>query len=286
MTTNSVIIIGAPRSGTNILRDTLAELPGVSTWPCDEINYIWRHGNAHFPSDQLLRNMATPQIKKYIQKKFNQIKMQNRCDLVLEKTCANSLRIPFVDEVLPGAKYIFIVRDGFDVVGSASIRWRAKLDLSYILQKTRYVPLTDLPYYASRYCVNRIKRIFSTNNQLSFWGPSTTDMATWTQNHTLKEVCALQWKACVDSSENDLTSIDPNRVMRIQYEKFVTNPQAEIKRVAKFLEKDFNPTVLDRVCSGISSRSVGKGRSSLSEQEINGIRPLISATLRRYGYGC
>ena len=41
-----VVIIGAARSGTNMLRDVLVKLPGVGTWPCDEINYIWRHGNA------------------------------------------------------------------------------------------------------------------------------------------------------------------------------------------------------------------------------------------------
>ena len=49
-----VIIIGAPRSGTNILRDVLTSFDGICTWPCDEINYIWRHGNAKYPSDELL----------------------------------------------------------------------------------------------------------------------------------------------------------------------------------------------------------------------------------------
>ena len=36
-----VIIIGAPRSGTNMLRDILTNFEGIETWPCDEINYIW-----------------------------------------------------------------------------------------------------------------------------------------------------------------------------------------------------------------------------------------------------
>ena len=35
-----VVIIGAPRSGTNMLRDVLCDWPGVVTWPCDEINLI------------------------------------------------------------------------------------------------------------------------------------------------------------------------------------------------------------------------------------------------------
>ena len=40
-----VIVVGTGRSGTNMLRDALCVLPGFDTWPCDEGNYIWRHGN-------------------------------------------------------------------------------------------------------------------------------------------------------------------------------------------------------------------------------------------------
>ena len=40
-----LIIIGAGRSGTNALRDALTTFSKISSWPCDEINPIWRHGN-------------------------------------------------------------------------------------------------------------------------------------------------------------------------------------------------------------------------------------------------
>jgi len=53
-----IIIVGAGRSGTNMLRDLLAQLPEFSTWPCDEINYIWRHGNRGFETDEFTREMA------------------------------------------------------------------------------------------------------------------------------------------------------------------------------------------------------------------------------------
>ena len=36
-----IIIIGAPRSGTNILRNTLTTFFEIGTWDCDEIPYIW-----------------------------------------------------------------------------------------------------------------------------------------------------------------------------------------------------------------------------------------------------
>ena len=42
---NPIIIIGAPRSGTNILRDTISSFNEVGTWDCDEIPYIWLYGS-------------------------------------------------------------------------------------------------------------------------------------------------------------------------------------------------------------------------------------------------
>ena len=37
---------------------------------------------------------------------------KEKLDVLVEKTCANSLRVPFVEKIVPEAKYIFIVRDG------------------------------------------------------------------------------------------------------------------------------------------------------------------------------
>lgn len=156
----TVIIIGAPRSGTNMLRNMLIKLPGAGTWQCDEINYIWRHGNCRYPSDELEPEMATKKVKHYIRGHFNKIAQSQKLDMVIEKTCANSLRVNFVDQIFPDAKYIFIVRDGIDVVGSAMQRWKANLDISYVLQKVKYVPIADFPYYGRIYLVNRLFKFF------------------------------------------------------------------------------------------------------------------------------
>ena len=147
MDQQSVVIVGAPRSGTNMLRDVLTSFDGISTWPCDEINYIWRHGNVRYPSDEIPSCKASPSIRSYIQQRFTDIRKKYDADVVVEKTCANSLRVPFVDAVVPDAKYIFIYRDGIDATGSAKERWTAELDIPYILEKVKFVPKTDLPYY-------------------------------------------------------------------------------------------------------------------------------------------
>jgi len=130
-----VVIIGAPRSGTNMLRDLLCSVDGVATWPCDEINYIWRHGNLRYPSDAFSPDMVNPRIQQYIRGQFSWVAKKYGARIVVEKTCANSLRVDFVERVLSQPKYIFIARDGVDVVCSAMRRWRAKLDLPYVLRK-------------------------------------------------------------------------------------------------------------------------------------------------------
>src|SRR6478672_3892385 len=124
-----LVIIGAPRSGTNMLRDLICTLPGAGTWPCDEINFIWRHGNVRYPSDAFPDELATDRVRQYVRGSFDSVARSNRLDIVVEKTCANSLRVGFVDRIVPDARYIFLVRHGMDAVVSAAQRWRSKLDL-------------------------------------------------------------------------------------------------------------------------------------------------------------
>lgn len=279
-----VIIIGAPRSGTNMLRDALTSFDGIATWPCDEINYIWRHGNAKHPSDQIPASKASARIKKYINDRFAYIGKKYHADIVVEKTTANSLRVPFVDAVVPDAKYIFIYRDGIDAAGSALLRWTAKLDYKYLLKKARFVPLTDIPYYGLRYLWARLYRLFSKEKRVAFWGPSLDNLDALLDRHTLNEVCALQWQECVVMAEEALSIMPKDKVFKVRYESFVKNPHYEIKEILKFLEKKTDNLEIENALKNISAASIGKGRDLLGEAEVNKLRKLVGATLKNYGY--
>ena len=281
---SSVIILGAPRSGTNMLRDILVSFDSICTWPCDEINYIWRHGNLFYPSDEIPPERATPYVRKYIRDSFNF--MRDRCDsdILVEKTCANSLRVPFVRSIIPDAKYIFIYRDGIDVTGSAKDRWTATLDLNYILKKVRFIPIVDLPVYAVRYIWSRVFRLFSSDKRLAFWGPSLNGMDEILKKHTLNEVCALQWRKCVENTEEALLDIPEDMVIRVQYENFVRKPVEELSRILAFLNKSATPEEVLSAIDKVSSKSIGKGRQSLGEEEVKHLESLVGDTLNRYGY--
>ena len=284
MKCENILIIGAPRSGTNMLRDMLAKLPKVGTWPCDEINYIWRHGNVRYPSDEFTREMATPDVKRYIRAQFDRFAKSQQLDVVVEKTCANSLRVGFVDAVLPDAKFIFIVRDGVDVVGSAALRWKASLDIPYLMAKARYVPIADLPYYATKYLSSHLYRLVSKEKRLSSWGPKLNNMEAIVKNHSLLQVCALQWKACVNRSKEELSKIDPERVIKVKYEELVARPGDEFMRIAKFLGREVAPDVLNEVIQSVAIGSVGKGRATLGTSGLAEILPLVNETLAVHGY--
>jgi hypothetical protein len=279
-----VIIIGAPRSGTNMLRDILTSFDNIATWPCDEINYIWRHGNMFYPSDEIPSQNVTNQVKKYILGSFNFIHKKYNADFLIEKTCANSLRVPFVDKVVPDAKYIFIYRDGIDVTGSAKKRWTAKLDISYILTKARFIPITDLPIYTARYLFARFFRFFSKEGRLAFWGPAIDDMDTILQKYSLNEVCALQWQRCVDKAEDAFSKMSDDKVIRLRYEDFVCQPENELNRILKFIGKDIEAEKVVNAVKNVSDRSIGKGRKTLGDRETSNIEALVKDTLKRYDY--
>jgi hypothetical protein len=279
-----IIIIGAPRSGTNILRDILCTINGVGTWPCDEINYIWRHGNISTDSDEFTVDMATPNVKNYIKKQFENFALSKSLDIIVEKTCANSLRIDFIDEILPDAHYIFIVRNGLDVVASANLRWTATLDIPYLLKKVKYVPLVDLPFYTSRYLWSHIYRMFSSEKRLAFWGPQLNNMKKLIENNSLDEICATQWKTCVESSEKGLNKLPPDRVSRIKYEDFVNNPERVLKKICLEANIKMTDHGIQQASLKVSNRSVDKWKKQLSIKDINKFSPIIKDTMQKYGY--
>lgn len=280
----SVVIIGAARSGTNMLRDVLTQLPRFGTWPCDEINYIWRYGNAQYPTDEFDPEFATEPIKRYIRRAFARLARARQASYVVEKTCANSLRVAFVNQVVPEAKFIFIIRDGRDVVASALKRWSAPLDVPYILKKARYVPLRDMPYYASRYVWNHIYRLFDREKQLAFWGPRFVGMDEMLREHSLPEVCAAQWARSVTRAADDFENITSDRVYRVHYERFVVNPLEELERIGAFLGASVSEAQLASAVAAVSDRSVGKWREALSSETFMTLEPWLRETLEQHGY--
>ena len=289
---DSIIIVGAPRSGTNMLRDVLTNLPGMATWPCDEINLMWKHHHRDIPSDELTPKQATPEVRTYIRKRFERISRKFDAHTVVEKTCATSLRVAFAAEIFPEAKFVFIRRDGVDAAASAMHRWDAPFDLAYVAKKLRYSPYSDLPFYAGQFVAKRLaskrarrafpRDVLAPRMADSWWGPRPHDFRELLAQHPLDELAAVQWQRCVESSLTDFKSIPADQVHEVVYEDFVNNPSSELGLILKFLGREalMDETALRHV----SNASIGTGRVDLGEETVARLTALIGPTLDKLGY--
>ena len=281
-----VVIIGAGRSGTNALRDMLTRLPDFDTWDCDEINPIWRHGNVSWPNDEIPSEKATPSVQRSIRGAFKKIWIRSgKPAFVVEKTCANSLRVPFVDAVIPEAKYIYIVRSGTDVVASARKRWTGDLELPslpYFIAKVRYTPVIDLPIYAWSFLKSRFNLLLGRSERLSVWGPRFTGMENLT-DRPLEEICARQWAACVQSSDSAFGKMKSEKFLTIRYEEFASEPKKVLVEILDFLGIKGTDEIIANAIALVRPTSIDKGltlRSDFSMETLGA----MTAALRRHGY--
>lgn len=277
-----VLIIGAPRSGTNLVRDLLCRLPGVGTWPCDEINPIWRHGNASYPTDELLPEHATDAVRRFVRRAFEKRVKRGGLSQVVEKTCANSLRVPFVRKIIPEARFIFLTREGPDAVASAILRWHSSFDLLYTLRKARFVPPSDFPGYLVRFLSNRLGRRSSPDGRLSTWGPRFRGMDSVVREQGVAAACALQWLRCVDSASAALSDLTPDRLISVSYRDFVTRPEEEMRRLARFLERELDRDRARKLTEGVTSSRLGSWRALLSPGDREVVERLLAPRQDRF----
>ncbi len=282
-----LIIIGAGRSGTNILRDTLCALDGFATWDCDEINPVWRHGNIGAPHDEFGAERATPSVTAFIRATFlKQWEKQGQPKFLVEKTCANSLRVPFIHAILPEAKFLFIVRDGVDVLASAQKRWRGEMELEswpYYAAKIRNTPVMDLPVYGWRFAAARVGRVLGRQEHLSFWGPQFAALSDLPKDTPLDDLCAMQWVRCVEKADADLTALPADRVHQMRYEDMTAQPRPVLSSILAFLGEARTEPAIASATAAISGASVGKGRRSLGARQDE-LMAILAPTLSKFGY--
>ena len=279
-----VVIIGAGRSGTNMLRDVLTAIPGIATWPCDEIQPIWRHSNLNHPTDAFTADMANASVTRFIRQAFiRQWKASNRPRFLVEKTCANTLRLPFLVAILPEAHFVVITRHGEDVVPSAMARWQGHLEvppLSYFAAKARFIPLIDVPSYGARFLSNRVDKLRGKSTRLRAWGPIWSGFDP-NSEAPLDEICADQWVACVGATRRDISAM-PNAASHTSYEAFLGDPEVETAKILAAIGYGTDIPDLSLATATVRRQETGRGpRDQLSQA----VKSILEQECLAHGYG-
>src|SRR5690606_5210941 len=70
------------------------------------------------------------------------------------------------------------------------------------------------------YCRNRVRG----NSAQSSWGPRFSQIDQLVREKTLIEVCAIQWRECVNAAEASLRQLPTQQAITIRYEDLVADP--------------------------------------------------------------
>jgi hypothetical protein len=278
-----IIIVGAGRSGTKLLRRILTASPGVVCFP-REINYVWRHGNPLFPTDELTPSHARPKVIRYIRQRFEKFSQRHNGRRIVEKTCANVLRVEYVHAIFPEAYIIHLVRDGRAVAESAQRRWQAPPDAHYLLEKARWLPLTDIPYYTWRYVRYQLGRLGTGNGAQASWGPRFNGLDQLVAEKTLIEVCGLQWKACVRGAEQAFENLPDCQVISVRYEDLVNQPLLTAKQIYEKVRLDFTSECETYINHEMTRSNLTKWKQNLTPRDLELLLPHIQTELRQFGY--
>lgn len=254
----NIFIIAPPRSGTNLLRDLLSSHPKISTWPCDEINLVWKYSNIN-KTDELKILDINSKNKKYIRSFFFKLYEKTRTPYILEKTCANSVRLNFVNKLFPKSFFIFIERDQADILSSALIKSKKTPQFNYILRKFFYVP----NIYKFKYLLGVLDffiRIYFLNKQEpSTWGPK-IKLFQYIKNKNFAIRMAYMVKYCSFKIKQDKKNIAKENKITIKYENLVKDPKKILNKIFKKIDQSLLKDLEKIDTSMVTRKNVGNGK--------------------------
>ena len=293
-----ILIVGAGRSGTNLLAMALGALPGLHN--AYEQRYVWTKGASPFASDIRGSTDCTPANAAWIRAHFARIGAGQR---VVDKTPSNALRLGFCRAVFPAAQIISVVRDPYDNIASrlrelgkightatpeadvpaAAARGRVAILTDRIAHARRIVargnvPLGLIPYAGLDQQTETARIAVSGRGQR--WGERVPGMADISRAHGTAAALTHQWLACRTQVDLASADMDADSILTIRYEDMVQVPGTTATRVAEFLGLP-DATDLDTYLrANARADTVGQAAARMTPTQ----HAAITAYLRASGY--
>jgi len=270
-----VFLVGCSRAGTTVTYETLAasrELISIGY----ELPQLWDGfwGPAHngWDSEAAGAEHARPAHRQAFFRFFYSRVGKGR---ILDKTCVNILRIPYLVTLFPEAHFIYLYRDGRSNVSSLIDGWEndAHFGLTQFLGPSPVPVAID----GGRF------------TEWSFFLPPG-----WRDHNTasLEEVCAWQWIKANELGLEARAQVPEPQWTEIRYEDLLDRPEAVFERVFARLGLTFDRRMRE-ICislaqrptslvSGTPDRDKWKKRNQARvERVVERLRPMQ----QRLGYG-
>jgi len=216
-----VFIVSSPRAGSTLLFETLAQARGLYTIGRESHALIedmvaLNPGLLGYESNRLSASAATPAVVQELRQRM-WAELRDREGAaptgapvrVLEKTPKNALRVPFLAEVFPQARFVYLYRDPRQTLSSMIEAW----------QSGRFRTYAGLPGW-----------------QGLPWSMLLVPGWRELNGRSLQQIVAAQWEITTQTLLDDLSALPAGRCQVVHYDAFLANPADEMARLCKSLD--------------------------------------------------
>jgi hypothetical protein len=269
-----VFVVGCSRSGTTVTYETIAASPHLLSFGHEIPEFwdgLWGPQHQRWASEAADAAAARPEHRRAAQRYFFQRLGPGR---VLDKTCINVMRVPYLHRLFPEARFVYIHRDGRDNVSSLMDGWLH--DGHFALSKVLGPFPCEVGIDGGHF-----------NDWSFFLPPGWRDY----NDAPLEEVCAYQWSTANRLALEASRQVPPEQWTQLRYEDIFDRPLAMFREVFERLQIPFDDEIRRR-CATLDARPTsivgGAPRKHKWKEHhaarIERILPMIRPVMADLGY--
>ena len=226
-----IFIIGTGRSGTTILGKLLSLHPEIvflnepkAIWYTvhflDDLIGNYSRGEARYRLDE---NMVSSQIIQVIHRLYGYCLFLTRSHRILDKYPEMIFRVPFLQAVFPDARFLFLVRNGWDTCRSIESWSRTKGIVDIQQEKQDWWGADRRKWHLL------LRDVVATNAALS---PYYDDITAFTHQ---EDMAAVEWIVTMQEGIK-LVESRPQQVRQIHYEQLLQEPKYILAEILAFCD--------------------------------------------------
>jgi hypothetical protein len=270
-----VFVVGCSRSGTTLVYETLACAPELLKfgWEIPQFwNSLYGPLNNGWHSEAAGADNARPGHRDAAFRYFYQ---RLGAGWVLDKTCINVMRIPYLYALFPQARFVFIQRDGRDNISSMMDGWR--------------LGRSDGRFELSQFFGVFPETVAINGGEFREWAFFLAPGWRQYNQASLEEVCAFQWVSANRLALEGKKVVPPGQWIHLRYEDIFDRPVEMFREAFDRLGIPFSDE-LRRRCADLQPTSIVKGKPRRQKwrlhnpEPIERILPTIEPMMRELGY--